>query len=806
MTNATAIIDRKPLIAALTALATAGGVIERRNTIPIVSAVLVEMTDEGARFTGSDLDIYASTIVPAACDGRASFAVSDPRAFLAAVKGCTSSTVTVEHSGDVLTVSGDGMAMRLDTLPAGDFPAPTSINVADAAGFTLPALQCSHDLRRTLHTVSTEETRYYLNGVFMHAPIDAQGKPFALKMAATDGHRLCVVERPAPAFTGRGLGDTIMPRKLVALIIKAIGKAPAGDVAFTVDSKRADVVAGGWLFRSKLIDGTFPDYSRVVPTGNVNRATFDAPALATITAKLAKAGAVEKVTACKVTLSTDGGALQVGAAAAPIAATWNDNRKADEGQGDAFVIGANVDYLAGIAALFGDGDVTVELADAACPMRFVSAAAPEFTAVLMPLRVDGGTMAARSTTTDRAARIETVRSAGDVFRDAYAAAFEASDGDAIKVALAAYRASDEFKRNAEAWGARAHDQLAMICAQIRCRSILAAEGGNGRHVKARAGLYRTIKRDRCAMDLSAKYHARGSFKRIGERMAAAADVRARFDADLARIGYDAATDGRDVVPVILRDSGKRAFVLASELTDATTACVYYVKADGTHGRKARGGTRYQIERVVAARPVKAVSAPVAAAETAPIADVTALEATVAAQAAMIATLVERMAGLETALAAMPAQVETVAAVGAETAQDDTDGRDAYIRTLLAERDAAREDAQAAIARANDFDRIATTQTARADKAEDAVADLRRRNDVLFYGQIAIHDRRRRTAERLIATRAAARTARREAIGMTTAHRIAAAEIARLQPIADAIAAMSAPAPVTGAPLRLVTAA
>jgi len=802
MTNATAIIDRKPLIAALTALATAGGVIERRNTIPIVSAVLVDMTDEGARLTGSDLDIYASTVVPAACEGRASFAVSDPRAFLAAVKGCTSSTVTVEHSGDVLTVSGDGMAMRLETLPAGDFPAPTSIKVADAAAFTLPALQCSHDLRRTLHTVSTEETRYYLNGVFMHAPLNADGKPIALKFAATDGHRLSVVTRPVPEFTGRGLGDVIMPRKLVTLIIKAIGKAPAGDVAFTVDKTRADVVAGGWLFRSKLIDGTFPDYSRVVPTGNINRATFDAPTLADVTGKLAKAGKVEKADACKVTLSADGGSLQVGAAAAPIAATWNDNRKKDEGQGDAFVIGANVGYLAGIAALFGDGDITVELADACSPMRFVSAAAPEFTAVLMPLRVDGGTMAARVTKADRSARIETVRSAGDVFRDAYAAAFEANDGDAIKVALAAYRASEEFTRNAEAWGARAHDQLAMICAQIRCRSILAAEGGNGRHVKARAGLYRTIKRDRCAMDLSAKYRVVGLFKRIGERMAAAADVRARFDADLARIGYDAATDGRDVVPVILKREGKRAFVLASELANAATSAVYLVKANGTHSRRPSGVTRFEIERVVAPRTVKAAAAP----ETAPIADVTALEATVAAQAAMIATLIERMTGLETALAAMPAQVETLAAVGAETAQDETDGRDAYIRTLLAERDAAREDAQAAAARASDFERIATANAERADNLEDVATDLRRRNDTLFQETIALYERRHGTAKRLVNVRAAARTARREAIGMTTAHRIAAAEIARLQPIADAIAAMSAPAPIAGAPLRLVTAA
>lgn len=185
--------------------------------------------------------------------------------------------------------------------------------------------------------------------------------------------------------------------------------------------------------------------------------------------------------------------------------------------------------------------------------------------------------------------------------------------------------------------------------------------------------------------------------------------------------------------------------------------------------------------------------------------VTALQATVAAQAAMIAALVERMTGLETALAAIPAQAEPVAAVTVETDADASDGRDAYIRTLLAERDAARDDAAAATARASDFERIAVAADARADKAEDAATDLRRRNDALFQGTAALYERRHGTAKRLVATRAAARTARREAIGMATAHRIAAAELARLQPIADAIAAMSAPAAAaTG--LRLVTAA
>ena len=244
----------------------------------------------------------------------------------------------------------------------------------------MPAKTLAEMIDRTRFAISTEETRYYLNGIFLHVTDDDEP---VLKAAATDGHRLArfTLERPEGAA---GMPDVIVPRKAVGEIRKLIEEADgnvlvdlsASKIRFTVSGE------GGVVLTSKLIDGTFPDYSRVIPTGNDKLLKID-PRLFFEGVDRVATIATEKTRAVKMGLEKDKVILSV---TSPDNGNAAEEVEAEYGS-DGFEIGFNANYLKDILHQIDSDTVELHLADAGAPTLIRKDEGSPALYVLMPMRV-----------------------------------------------------------------------------------------------------------------------------------------------------------------------------------------------------------------------------------------------------------------------------------------------------------------------------------------------------------------------------------------------------------------------------------
>jgi hypothetical protein len=404
------------------------------------------------------------------------------------------------------------------------------------------------------------------------------------------------------------------------------------------------------------------------------------------------------------------------------------------------------------------------------------------------MHVPGATAAAVKAK-EPAAPIQRVDTPHDVFDRDYLAAFVARDGVAMRAAIDALIASGAIGQYMHAFDpARTRFQIAMLCARIRGDAMRAADASFHAVTRERNRQRAAGKRDG---RICQSWRSPGSFKDIGRVMREQAEKVAQ----LATLEGFRADEAREIVPVRL-DDGTKAFVRFADLADPNRYGVDLVKANGEAKRSRRSGTYVSRSRIACViQPVaRRAAAPVAVdtVPTAPAADVAALQAQVEALAATVASLV--------AAAAIVAPAAPVADPAPVAAVDGTDARDAYIATLLAERAELTDRAEAAEAMSADLQRIAERETSRADAAEARAARVGQDATSHHVRRLQLQDKRRRTASRLVTARAAARTARREAIGHQTAYNVAATELQRLQPLAAALAALipaAAPLPTGG---------
>jgi DNA polymerase-3 subunit beta len=172
------------------------------------------------------------------------------------------------EAGQILIRSGRSR-FNLQALPEADFPDLASGDMGHR--FALGATDLKRLIEKTQFAISTEETRYYLNGIYLHT-MESEGRS-VLRAVATDGHRLARVESDAPAASA-GMPGVIIPRKAVAEIIKLIDDA-GERVTVELSPNKIRLALGSVVLTSKLIDGTFPDYQRVIPSGNDKRLVVD---------------------------------------------------------------------------------------------------------------------------------------------------------------------------------------------------------------------------------------------------------------------------------------------------------------------------------------------------------------------------------------------------------------------------------------------------------------------------------------------------------------------------------------------------
>ena len=355
-------------------------VVERRNTIPILSNVLIEASADGTiRLMATDLDLQINeTLEAVSVEVAGSTTVSAHTLFDIVRKlpdGAQVSLDGASDGGQLLLKSGRSR-FTLQSLPESDFPDISAGEMTHR--FTLGAGDLKKLIEKTQFAISNEETRYYLNGIFMHTT-EVDGHAM-LRGVATDGHRLARVEIPAPAGSA-GMPGVIVPRKAVSEVQKLIEDTEA-DVTIELSSSKIRFNFGSVVLTSKLIDGTFPDYARVIPANNDKRLTVERSDFARAVDRVSTISS-ERGRAVKMSLADGRLTLSV---TNPDAGAAVEELEVDYDSG-ALDIGFNARYLLDIAQQLDSDTALFRLADAGSPTIIQDRDGAAALYVLMPMRV-----------------------------------------------------------------------------------------------------------------------------------------------------------------------------------------------------------------------------------------------------------------------------------------------------------------------------------------------------------------------------------------------------------------------------------
>src|SRR5471030_1440969 len=353
-------------------------VVERRNTIPILANVLLRAENAKLAFKATDLDLEVIETVAAEVNPGGVTTVPAHMFYEIVRKLPEGAQIVLEASGDraVMSIRAGRSRFTLQTLPESDFPDLAAGDLTHK--FTVGAADLKRLIDKTQFAISTEETRYYLNGIYLHTAGTA--KAGTLRAVATDGHRLAQFELALPSGAA-SMPGVIIPRKTVGEVQRLI-ETGEGEVGIELSAGKIRFSIGDVVLTSKLIDGTFPDYARVIPANNDKSLTVD---------KKDYEAAVDRVS----TVSSERGRavkLSITAGKLVLSVTNPDSGSATEEieveyDSDPLDIGFNSRYLLDIAAQI-EGEVAVlKLADPGSPTLIQDKDAKGALYVLMPMRV-----------------------------------------------------------------------------------------------------------------------------------------------------------------------------------------------------------------------------------------------------------------------------------------------------------------------------------------------------------------------------------------------------------------------------------
>ncbi len=352
-------------------------VVERRNTIPILSNVMIEAEGDTVSMTATDLDI--AIVEQTGANVLAPGSTTVPAHTLFDIVRKLPDGAEVELSleeNDRLVVKAGRSRFTLAGLDKEDFPV---MNQGDMPHrFNLPAEELKRLIDKARFAISTEETRYYLNGIYLHVANTEDGP--RLRAVATDGHRLAQVEQDVPEGAA-GIPGVIIPRKTVGEIRKLIDEFE-GSVCISLSDTKIHFSFDGAVITSKLIDGTFPDYTRVIPQQNDKVLEMDCRLFSQAVDRVSTISS-DKTRSVKLSLSEDTLTLSVNS---PDSGTAREELAASYGA-DPLEIGFNSKYLMDILAQIEGETVQVVLADPSAPTIMNDALDEGALYVLMPMRV-----------------------------------------------------------------------------------------------------------------------------------------------------------------------------------------------------------------------------------------------------------------------------------------------------------------------------------------------------------------------------------------------------------------------------------
>ncbi|WP_114395777.1 DNA polymerase III subunit beta [Oleisolibacter albus] len=355
-------------------------VVERRNTIPILSNVQLRAENGELSLTATDMDLEIVESVPAEIARPGSATAPAHTLYDIARKLPDGSQVELDATGDLLTLRSGRSQFKLGTLPVQDFPQMAQGDLPHR--FELGAADLKMLIDRTKFAISTEETRYYLNGIYIHAakPKAGSSDPAVLRAVATDGHRLARVEMALPNGA-EGIPGVIVPRKTVLEVRKLLDEA-ADRIEVQLSDTKVRFTFDSITLTSKLIDGTFPDYERVIPAGNDKALEVDPKLFAAAVDRVATIS-TEKSRAVK--LSLDRNVLTLSANSPEAGSATEELEVAYDAA--PLEIGFNSRYLLDITGqIEGDG-ARFMMADPGSPTVVRDVADGSALYVLMPMRV-----------------------------------------------------------------------------------------------------------------------------------------------------------------------------------------------------------------------------------------------------------------------------------------------------------------------------------------------------------------------------------------------------------------------------------
>ncbi|MEO1109418.1 MAG: DNA polymerase III subunit beta [Pseudomonadota bacterium] len=363
----------------LKAVSQAQSVVERRNTIPILANVLIEAEGDQVQFRATDLDIEVVDKAPAQVEkaGATTVAATTLHEIVRKLPDGALVTLTADSAAGRLTVEAGRSNFSLATLPKEDFPVMASSEYA--SNFTASAALLRRLFDKSKFAISTEETRYYLNGVYMHVADGAEGGK-VLRCVATDGHRLARIDADLPDGA-TDLPGVIVPRKTVGELRKLL-EDDGMDIAVSVSETKVRFATPDITLTSKVIDGTFPDYTRVIPQGNTRKLEVDAAEFAQAVDRVATVSS-ERSRAVKLQLDGDKLILSVnapdsGAAEEELAVAYGDER---------LEIGFNAKYLLEIASQVDRENAVFMFNSAGDPTLMREGNDQSAVYVVMPMRV-----------------------------------------------------------------------------------------------------------------------------------------------------------------------------------------------------------------------------------------------------------------------------------------------------------------------------------------------------------------------------------------------------------------------------------
>lgn len=354
-------------------------VVERRNTIPILANVLLGVTADSLSLTTTDMDLEIVESVAAKGSQPGSTTVPAHTLYDIVRKLPDDATVELATSNNdtVLTVKAGRSNFKLGCLPTEDFPKMGGAEKLPYS-FSIPAADLRTLIDRTRFAISTEETRYYLNGIYLHAT--TQDGVDVLRAVATDGHRLALFDMPLPSGA-KDMPGIIIPRKAIGEVRKLVEEA--GDaITVSLSDNKMQFSFDHIALTTKLIDGTYPDYARVIPKNNdkileVNPALLGRAVDRVSTISSDKTRSV-KLTLGGKTMTLSANSPDSGSASEEIEIRFN---------ADPMEIGYNSAYLMDVAKQIEGEGCRISLSDPNSPSIIQDVSDTSSLYVLMPMRV-----------------------------------------------------------------------------------------------------------------------------------------------------------------------------------------------------------------------------------------------------------------------------------------------------------------------------------------------------------------------------------------------------------------------------------